>query len=195
MGMAEFMESRAHRRSTRDRMIIAAAKLLQRQGYQGTGLNQILAEADAPKGSMYFHFPGGKEELTAVAIASAADYIDAALVTHEAATAREALDSYIDAAAGHLERSGFTAGCPISTVALEAAPISEPIGEATAAALEKVVARLRSWLERDGLSPDDAAERAALIYAALAGTFVFAKAQRSRRPLDRLRENIGRFLD
>ncbi len=189
------MEPGKRPKPARDRMITATAKLMQRQGYHGTGLNQILAEAQAPKGSMYFYFPGGKDELTAAAIASAADYVDAALAENEAASARQAVDSYIAAAAAHLERSGFTTGCPMSTVALEAAPTNAQIGEATAAAFAKVVARLQGWLERDGMAPDEAAERAALIYASLAGAFVFAKAERSRRPLDRLRENLGRFLD
>src|SRR4026208_2300569 len=47
---------------TRRRMIVTTSKLLERQGFHGTGLNQILEEANAPKGSMYFHFPAGKNQ-------------------------------------------------------------------------------------------------------------------------------------
>ena len=176
-------------------MIKTTAKLLQRQGYHATGLSQILAEADAPRGSMYFHFPGGKEELAVAAIARSADYVDSALEKHTGKTAKKALDRYIADAADYLERSCFTAGCPMSTVALEAAPLVAEIGDATAAGFAKVVARVQQWLERDGMPKQTAAERAALIYASLAGAYVFAKAQRSRRPLDRLRENLDRFLD
>ncbi len=176
-------------------MIKTTAKLLQRQGYHATGLSQILAEADAPRGSMYFHFPGGKEELAAAAIARSADYVDSALGKHTEKTAKDALDRYIADAADYLERSRFAAGCPMSTVALEAAPVVEEIGSATAAGFAKVVSRVQSWLEQDGMSPEAAAERAALIYASLAGAFVFAKAEQSRRPLDRLRKNLDRFLD
>jgi TetR/AcrR family transcriptional repressor of lmrAB and yxaGH operons len=57
---------------SKQRMIAATATLMQRQGYHATGLNQIVKEARAPKGSLYFHFPGGKEELAETALAEAA---------------------------------------------------------------------------------------------------------------------------
>ncbi|MGH8878596.1 MAG: TetR/AcrR family transcriptional regulator, partial [Stackebrandtia sp.] len=58
---------------TRQRLVAAAAELLQRQGYHGTGMAQIVAESGAPRGSVYFLFPGGKEELAAEAIEAASD--------------------------------------------------------------------------------------------------------------------------
>jgi TetR/AcrR family transcriptional regulator, lmrAB and yxaGH operons repressor len=51
-------------------MIRAAVKLFRRHGYDGVGLTEILTEAKAPKGSFYHHFPKGKEELGAAAVAS-----------------------------------------------------------------------------------------------------------------------------
>ena len=56
------------RSDSRDRMLQTAGELLHRQGYTATGLNQILDESRAPKGSLYFHFPGGKEELMSLAL-------------------------------------------------------------------------------------------------------------------------------
>src|SRR5690349_19085907 len=57
--------------STRERIVDASAELVRRQGYAATGLKQILAEAQAPFGSLYHHFPGGKEQLGANAIRTA----------------------------------------------------------------------------------------------------------------------------
>ena len=60
---------------TRERILRAAVRLFQQRGYHGTGLSEILAEADAPKGSLYHHFPQGKAQLGVAAIdAVAADY-------------------------------------------------------------------------------------------------------------------------
>ncbi len=54
--------------STRDHIIDTTSQLLEQQGYFATGLNQIVQESGAPKGSLYYYFPEGKEELTAEAI-------------------------------------------------------------------------------------------------------------------------------
>ncbi|HEY8491429.1 MAG TPA: helix-turn-helix domain-containing protein, partial [Dehalococcoidia bacterium] len=58
---------------SRQRMIRAMSRLMQRQGFHATGLNQVLAESGAPKGSLYFHFPGGKEQLAAEAVQASGD--------------------------------------------------------------------------------------------------------------------------
>ena len=140
------------KRDARRRMVTTTAKLLQRQGYHGTGINQIVTEAEAPKGSLYFHFPGGKEQLAAEAIAASAAYLDRALLACERPTAAESLDLYVAEAAGMLERSNFHDGCPIATVTLEVGPTSEMIGDACAEAVELMVTRLAGWLERDGFT-------------------------------------------
>ena len=53
---------------TRERIVTSSAELFRRQGYTGTGMKQIVAEAQAPFGSIYHFFPGGKEELGAEVI-------------------------------------------------------------------------------------------------------------------------------
>ena len=59
---------------TRTRMLEATARLLRQRGYHGTSLNDILAASGAPRGSLYFHFPGGKDQLVIeVTRASVAD--------------------------------------------------------------------------------------------------------------------------
>ena len=56
------------RMSTRDLLVDAAADLLQRKGYAGTGVSEVLSASATTKGSLYFHFPGGKEELAGEAL-------------------------------------------------------------------------------------------------------------------------------
>jgi TetR/AcrR family transcriptional repressor of lmrAB and yxaGH operons len=171
-------------------MIVTTAKLMRRQGYHGTGLNQIVAEASAPKGSIYFHFPGGKEQLAAEAIAASAAYLDAAMVATEGSTTLESLDRYLAAAGDRLHRSDYTDGCPLATVVLEVAPTSAAIGAACSEAIELLVARLAEWLERDGFSADRGRERALAIYAAIEGALMLGKALRSIEPLTALREQL-----
>ena len=175
-------------------MVVTTAKLMRRQGYYGTGLNQIVAEAEAPKGSMYFHFPGGKEQLAAEAIGASAAYIDAGLRACERGTALESLDTYVAEAARVLEASDFADGCPIATVALEVGTTSKVIGDACADAVEVLLSRVAGWLERDGFPPQAARERGQLIYAAMEGSLVFAKGLRSTEPLMALRRQLPGLL-
>jgi TetR/AcrR family transcriptional regulator, lmrAB and yxaGH operons repressor len=176
-------------------MVTTTAKLLRRQGYHATGLNQIVAEAEAPKGSIYFHFPGGKEQLAAEAIAASAEYLDRALRTCERPTALEALDEYVAKTASLLERTRFADGCPIATVVLEASLTSDQLGTACADAVELLLSRVAGWLEREGFSPEAARQRAQLVYAAIEGTMIFAKALRSTEPLTTLRRQLPQLLD
>ena len=137
---------------TRRRMIVTTSKLLERQGFHGTGLNQILEEANAPKGSMYFHFPGGKTQLAAEAIAAAADYIDRALRTHEGGSAIEAVDGYLGQMARWLESTEFSGGCPIATTALEVGATTPELGT-------------RSWREQTLCQVSETSMRCALYWA------------------------------
>jgi len=180
---------------TRRKMVITTAKLLQRRGYYATGLNQIVAEAGAPKGSIYFHFPGGKEQLAAEAIAASAAYLDRALRACERATALESLDVYVAEAANLLERTNYTDGCPIATVVLEAPADSALLRQACADAVQVQLARVASWLERDEVAPEAARQQAQLVYAAIEGTLMFAKALKSVEPLTTLRGQLPQLLD
>jgi TetR/AcrR family transcriptional repressor of lmrAB and yxaGH operons len=174
--------------------VVTTAKLLRRQGYHGTGLNQIVAEADAPKGSMYFHFPGGKEQLAAEAIRASAEYLDRALLACEGPTALASLERWVAEVAKALERSNFEDGCPIATVALEASTSSEALGDACAEAVERLLGRVAGWLERDGFSRSAARQRAELVYAAIEGAEMFAKARRSVEPMLTLRRQLPFLL-
>jgi TetR/AcrR family transcriptional repressor of lmrAB and yxaGH operons len=168
-------------------MLTTTAKLLQRQGFHGTGLNQIVAEADAPKGSMYFHFPGGKQQLTAEAIALSGSYVETALADHTTTSAIASLDAYLADVANLLESSGYLDGCPIAS--------SDEIADACADAFERLTARVATWIASDGVDPVTARDRAFLVYAAIEGALMFAKAHKSIEPLTRLRAQLPLLLD
>lgn len=53
---------------TKEIILQTASRLFQRQGYSATGVNQIIEESGTPKGSLYYHFPKGKEEIALEAI-------------------------------------------------------------------------------------------------------------------------------
>src|SRR5262249_60493649 len=102
-------------KDTRTRMIETTARLLQHRGYHGTSLNDILEQSGAPRGSLYFHFPGGKGELaieaTRAAVAEATQALQQALA--EAKTPARAVRAYAEAAARLMRDTDYTFGCPV----------------------------------------------------------------------------------
>jgi TetR/AcrR family transcriptional repressor of lmrAB and yxaGH operons len=180
---------------TRERLVRTTGRLLRQQGYAATGLNQIAAEAAAPKGSMYFHFPGGKEELAAAALDRFAGRITARMADDLArSTASEAIARFFDAYVTHMAKTGFLEGCAVATVALDAASSHELLFAATSRALRTWVDLLADALVAEGRPADEAHGLATLVIAAIEGTVVMAKGQRSAEPIEAARDALVRLL-
>jgi AcrR family transcriptional regulator len=170
---------------TRDRLVRTTSRLLRKQGYGATGLNQVMAEAHAPKGSMYFHFPGGKEELAAAAVDYFAERATRRLEQglEEGDTVGGAVATFFDDYIEHLQRTDFAEGCAVATVALDAAAAHEALATATGRALRGWIDRFAQALEAEGRSAPEAHGLATLIIAAIEGTIVIGKGERSTEPL------------
>jgi TetR/AcrR family transcriptional repressor of lmrAB and yxaGH operons len=179
-------------RSTRDAFIDTTAQLLRRQGYAATGLNEIVARSGAPKGSLYFHFPGGKEELAVAAMQRSGEQLHGAFTAVLASSddLGQALASLLDTLAAGLQRSGFRDGCPIATVALEGASDSEQLRATAAGAFDTWLTALQQRLVRSGLQPPAARRRALLVLSAVEGALILARAQHDIAPLTAVREEL-----
>src|SRR5256885_3773423 len=105
-------------------MIEAAMRLLQRDGYAATSWRGVVEEAGTPWGSAHHHFPGGKEQLAAEAVALGGAHVAELLRSciSDAVTAGDAVRAWFAASARLLRASSYQDGCPIATVALETAP-------------------------------------------------------------------------
>lgn len=181
---------------TRDRLIRTTSRLLRTQGYGATGLNQIVAEAGAPKGSMYFHFPGGKQELAAAALDRFAERLGAAMTKGFARfdTAAAALVAFFDDEIARLERSQFADGCPVATVALDASAAHDTLATSTGGAFEHWTGIVAQALEAEGRTPEAAHAGAVTFLAAFEGALLMAKAQRSIEPMTIVRDAIEGLL-
>jgi len=182
--------------STRDHILDTTCDLLEKQGYHATGLNQIVEESGAPKGSLYYYFPDGKEGLTAEAIeragAAVRERIRASLAEIE--DAPEAVRSFILTVAGHVEASGWRAGGPITTVAMETATSSERLSEACRQAYQSWVAAFEEKLLLNHYPPQTAAPLATLIIASMEGAIVLSRTYRSTAPLQHIAAELHRLL-
>ncbi|MFD5177053.1 TetR/AcrR family transcriptional regulator [Nocardia sp. NPDC058379] len=164
----------------------SAAELFSRQGFGGTGIKAVLAAAEAPYGSLYHFFPGGKQELGAAAL------------THGGARYRELLESIyppgadvVEATAASfvqtaelLEDTEYGYACPIATIALEVANNDEMMRTAAAAAFESWLEVLTERFTTAGMAADRAREVAVEIFCLIEGAVLLARTTRSSAPLD-----------
>jgi len=166
-------------------LVRTAMRLFRRQGYASTGLQQIVAESGAPKGSLYHYFPSGKEALGEAAIAMAGGMIRAMLadVAARHSEPKAFLRAYCKVMAGWMEESGFHSGCPVATTLLETAPQSPAITAAGQRAIDEWIDVVAGVLSNGGMERREARSRAQLIIAAMEGALILSRIRRSTRPI------------
>ena len=171
---------------TKDRILDVTADLFRQYGFTGTGMKQIVAAANAPFGSLYHYFPGGKEELgVAVIHRSGEMYFELFETVVEAAPDLvSGVRDFFAGAALVLRDTDYADACPIATVALEVASRSEPLRQATAEVFESWVTRAAARLADHGVPDDRAREVAILIISALEGAFILCRASRTTEALE-----------
>ncbi|MEU7628925.1 TetR/AcrR family transcriptional regulator [Nocardia sp. NPDC049220] len=177
---------------TRGKLVDAARRLVEQGGYYGAGLNQILATSGAPRGSLYFHFPGGKDELVAEAIALSGREITALIDAIPPGDTAAAATALLTLFGDRLEASDWQQGCPVATVALDVAAANDQIQTECAAAYAAWEQALRIRLRADGRA--DADDLAVTLLAMAEGALLLARTQRSREPLERVARTIRALL-
>jgi AcrR family transcriptional regulator len=171
--------------ATKDRIVIASAELFRRQGFGSTGLKQISAQANAPFGSLYHFFPGGKEQLGEEVIRSSGR-LYLRLIADSFGTIHDlpgALRTFFAGAAEVVRSTGFADACPIATIALEVASTNETLRKATADVFESWITALTACFADAGLTLGKARDLAVHTFCALEGAFILSRSTRSVVPI------------
>jgi AcrR family transcriptional regulator len=185
------------RTDSRTRMIRAAAQLFRQRGYHATALSDVIEASGAPRGAIYFHFPGGKQELAREAVALAGDEIEQMVA--EAAGHCEGPGSFVralgDMVAARLEESDYRNGCAIATMVLELAPQNEELtGD-----FEKVFGRWRQAIARQfearGIAGGRATDLADLVMSVFEGALVVSRSARRIASFRTSIEALAEFID
>jgi AcrR family transcriptional regulator len=171
--------------NTKDRILDTTAELFRRYGFNGTGLKQIVAAANAPFGSVYHHFPGGKTELAeAVIRRSGQMYLELVGGVIGAADPLTGTRDTFAGAAAALRETDYVDACPIATVALEVASSNEPLRIATAEVFESWIVGLTGLFTGAGIAPQPARDLAIVLIELLEGGFLLSRAARTTDALD-----------
>ena len=180
---------------TREHMIETTASLVHRQGFYGTSLNEILLESGAPRGSLYYHFPGGKEELVLEAARQGVAMVTQLL--KEALTGSpdpaDGVRAFVEAADHVLRDSGYVFGCPVAPIVLDS-PESSALAEVCQEALEEWQQVFVEGLGSAGIERGRAESLATMIVCGLEGGLILARARRDTAPLDAVAEELASMV-
>lgn len=171
--------------ATRQRLSESMLELIQTKGYHGAGLNAVLEHSMAPKGSLYFHFPGGKSELGSAAIALTAEQFKTMITGAIAATEsiEELVDVVIRELTVQLVSSDYRIGCPVAAVTLDAGAEDEQLRAACSSAYASWIATFDSHLALSGADIAETHALATSVICLIEGALIICRAQRSTMPL------------
>ncbi|MEU1519454.1 TetR/AcrR family transcriptional regulator [Streptomyces sp. NPDC005811] len=178
---------------SRERIVAGAADLISRRGLNAASIREVARHSRAPLGSTYHYFPEGKQQLATEAVRYAGDAVARVLRKELEAGPVAGLRAFLALWRGIVVDSDFRAGCPVLAVSVEEPP-DGTVPPALAAAAEAFATwerLLADALCAHGAAPDQAAELAALVVAAVEGATAMCRAGRSVQPLDR----VGRQLE
>jgi AcrR family transcriptional regulator len=174
----------ADARDTRDRILDATNRLLRRQGYTATGIKQIVAEGDAPLGSVYHYFPGGTEQIAVEALARVGERIRMAIASlANAADVPATVNAFFVYNAELLRDSDYERGCPVATVALETSNDIERIRQVCEDVFNGWQAALAHVFTEAGIPEADASGLATFVLSSYEGALTMSRALRDIQPM------------
>jgi AcrR family transcriptional regulator len=171
---------------TRQRILETTAEMFRRYGYTGTGLKQIVTDANTAFGSLYHFFPNGKEELGDAVIRRSGQMYQELVeaVWDGAPNVVRGVQDVFDGAAAVLRETDYADACPIATVALEVASTNEILRQATADVFESWITSGTDRFVAAGVPSRRARDLAILVIELLEGAFLLCRAMRTTRPMD-----------
>ncbi|WP_063821144.1 TetR/AcrR family transcriptional regulator [Nocardia araoensis] len=171
-------------------MVAGAADMIRRRGLNATSVRELAKHAQAPLGSTYHYFPGGKAQLAAEAVRFADALAARKLARGLPAGPVAGLRSFVDMWRKVLVDNDFQAGCPVLAVSIEDRGDDDEPQRAAASAFENWTGLLARSLRDHGANEVDAEQTATLIVAAVEGTVAMCRVERSPRALDQVVDKL-----
>jgi TetR/AcrR family transcriptional regulator, lmrAB and yxaGH operons repressor len=176
-------------------MVNATLRLVRRRGISASGMQDIVKEADAPRGSIYFHFPGGKAQMLAEAVELATAQGEQAIL--RCAEQSASISGFIDALGRvfgyEAHRAGWATGCPLAATAAEGDVQPVAVRHVVAAGFNRWEAAIAVGLTRF-TQPDEARRAATLVLAAFEGALLTSRAARDAAPFENITAILGEML-
>jgi TetR/AcrR family transcriptional regulator, lmrAB and yxaGH operons repressor len=180
----------AKRRDTREKMLVSAAEVMRERGAAGVTIDEVLTRSGAPRGSVYYHFPDGRNQILAEALRYSGDSITAMIDDAAGWGARALLREFAEFWERLLTEGDFAAGCPVVAAAIGSDDADPKLSVEAGGILGRWCTALTHAFVNDGFADDDAASLAVMSIAALEGAIVLSRSTRSTRPLRQVGEQL-----
>lgn len=185
------------KRSSKEIILETAAQLFAKQGYHGTGLNQIIRESGAPKGSLYYYFPDGKEELAIACVHLIREILQEKLKYQMTRHAKpvDFMQAFVLEMADSVDASGTDNFIPIGFwAAAETSTVSDMLREACQTAFTEWKSLIAGKLIESGISLARAEEMAELCVCLIEGATILTMVERNSRAMRRTAEHMPVIL-
>ncbi|MGW0323357.1 TetR/AcrR family transcriptional regulator [Nocardia sp. NPDC003183] len=182
------------RTDTRQKMLYCAVELLRERGSAGVTIDAVLARSEAPRGSVYHHFRGGRAQIMTESLALAGDAIGTIIDKAVEQGSVAALRRFGQFWNTLLAQSDFEAGCPVVSAAVGSSPDDRHLQPAVAGIIQRWQAALVTALEADGVESERAVRLATMAIAAIEGAVILCRVNRSTTALDDVIEELEGLL-
>jgi TetR/AcrR family transcriptional repressor of lmrAB and yxaGH operons len=171
-------------------MLTSAAEVLRERGAAGVTIDEVLSRSGAPRGSVYHHFPGGRNQILVEALQFAGDSITTAIDDAASQGPMALLRDFVDLWEDVLRESDFRAGCPVTAAAISTCDEDPRLSNDAARIFEHWRVALTRSFVADGFDETEAAALATTMLAATEGAVILCRSLRSPRPLRDVAGNI-----
>jgi AcrR family transcriptional regulator len=181
-------------KDSRAKMVQSAAALIGSQGMNATSFSEVLSDSGAPRGSIYFHFPGGKKELARDAIQWTSAQVIAHMRASAASSATEVVQHFVALFQHVADASDGAAGCAVAGVTIDVAAGDEELLTDAREAFHSWVDLLAEQLRAVGTTKKRAHEIAMTCVASVEGALILCRAEGSAAPLDAVAKQLRHLV-
>ncbi len=181
---------------TKDIFIDTAASLFANKGYHATGISEILKISKAPKGSLYYYFPEGKEQLADESLQKATLKILMEIDEnfHVSAKPIECLQYHLRFIAKKIEKDMFRPNVSISLISLETFASNERLRLRCQEIFSKIQQQYEKYFVKKGID-ESVAEFVAMTMVMLTeGAVILSLTNKSTKPLHNLADNLPKLF-
>ena len=182
------------RTDSRASMVRGAVSLIRTRGVNATSFSDVLAESGAPRGSIYHHFPNGKEQLAEDAIRWTSERLIAKQRACRAMTPAGVLECFVDMWRQVVVASGGAAGCVVAGVAVDTVVTDRPVMDLVRATFRSWVDLLAEQLAAVGVPARRASRIAVAVVAGMEGALILCRAEGGVGPLETVAAELKRLL-